>query len=762
MGKGSRNRQLHQQEKIDHPEKYKKKRHAPKWLSPLIGIVLVVAIVVGAVAGIISSNGIIQRNRIILESQSGKFDVNQNMATFIAWQSLYYNASMYWTYCSYGLIEDTYNITKSYTVDQYALTVAQNSLDTELRSSIDDVLESIKLYVAVCDVAYAEKVELKDEDMTSVTEAIDELEKLREEYGYTSLKAFLKTSMGKGMKEKDIRDALEMIALYNKYCTVKQVAFEKAVTLADVEAFRDKHPEDYYKTDYLTFATENEEFAKVLAALTDPEVFKSAILNDHFDNNYKTAYNKYTTQVKATDALTSIKGKTNNNNGTALSEALAEIGAIEKTYNKNDEENEDLEKWLFATARKQYETAMVTSENVIYVVAFLSETANESSVKAAVAKFDFVEGNTHGSDEGLDPNFKNNIKTYLTESKKDEPSYPEVNYKKADAQAKDFETLLKAEGADKEKLLEDADAKTVTGVTSSTASSVLPEAVRDEATKSGVKEGDILVVDDGNVSYVIVIKTVSPKKADVTYATFNGDIYYQVINDLTDSLAKVYPTDKTANYKSDAKADTYEAWLSELSNKDTLTSARKAGDAKYFTTEPTDKEKEDGKKTTYNVYMVINTPMYLDKEAVVNGGYVLFDDKGFAEAANNALQTLANKTHAELTNALKALDSSATVSATIKASSVTDAKLKEWFFSDARVANESAVITNTSGSGAYVAVFVEDGEAWYSTAKSNYVSDQLQTWMDGLAAQYTPNEKALNRIGEPSTETNTATTTASK
>ena len=761
MGKGSRNRQLHQQEKIDHPEKYKKKRQAPKWLSPLIGIVLVVAIVVGAVAGIISSNGIIQRNRIILESQSGKFDVNQNMATFIAWQSLYYNASMYWTYCSYGLIEDTYGITKSYTVDQYALTVAQSSLDTELRNSIDNVLESIKLYVAVCDAAYAAGVELKDEDMTSVTEAIAELEKMRGEYGYSSLRAFLKTTMGKGMKEKDIRDALEITALYNKYCTLKQVEFEKAVTLADVEAFRDKNPQDYYKTDYLTFATENEEFAKSLVALTDPETFKSAILSDHFDNNYKTAYNKYTTQVSATEALNSIKGKTNNNSGTALTEALEKIGAVEKTYNKDDEENEDLEKWLFATARKQYETAMVTSENVIYVVAFLSETANESSVKASVAKFDFVEGNTHGSGEALDTNFKNNIKTYLTESKKDEPSYPEVSYKKADDQAKDFETLLKAEGADKNKLLEDADAKTVTGVTSSTVSSVLPEAVRDEATKNGVKEGDILVVNKDDVSYVIFIKGGSPKKVDVTYATFNGDVYYQIINDLTTSLNKVYPTDKTANYKSDAKEDTYEAWLSELSDKNTLTSARKEGEAKYFKTEPTDKEKEDGKKTTYDVYMVINTPMYLDKETVVNGGYVLFSDKNFAEAANNALQTLANKTNAELTNALQALNSSATVSSTIKESSVTDTKLKEWLFSDARVANESAVVPNTSGSGAYVAVFVEDGEAWYSTAKSNYVNEQLQGWMDGLAAQYTPNEKALNRIGEPSTETNATTTAAS-
>ena len=156
MGKGSRNRQIHLQDRLDHPEKYKQKKSAPKWLAPMISIVLLVAIVFAAVAYVISANGIIQRGRILIESQSGKFDVNQQVATFIAWQSVYSNSAMYWTYCSYGLMEDTYKVTTNYkTADEYALTSAQYSLENQLRDSIDDVIDSLKIYVAVCDAAYA-------------------------------------------------------------------------------------------------------------------------------------------------------------------------------------------------------------------------------------------------------------------------------------------------------------------------------------------------------------------------------------------------------------------------------------------------------------------------------------------------------------------------------------------------------------------------------------------------------------------------------
>lgn len=757
MGKGSRNRQLHQQDKIENPQKYKKKKEAPKWLFPLISLVVIAAIVIGAVASAITNAGIIQRNRILIKSESGKYDVDQNMATFIAWQSLYYNASMYWTYCSYGMIEDTYGITKSYTVDQYALTVSQTTLNDALRDSIDDVIESIKVYVAVCDAAYAAGVSLEESDMTTVNAAIDEMKSMQEEYEYPSLKSFITTFMGKGMREKDVRRALELTALYNKYSTVKQVEFEKAVTLADLETYRTQNPESFYKIDYLTFAAENEAFAqKLTSEATTPEQFKNLILEHHFEENYKTAYNKYTTQVEAAKDLEKINGKTNANGGTALTDALTEIGAVTKDYTADEEGlNEDLKKWLFDTARKQYNTALVVSGDIVYVVAFMSEEANDSIVQASVKEFAFAEGDTHESDAS----FKTNILAYLKESKKDEPNeenYPEVSYKSAEDKAEELNTLLKEDIADINERLTEAGAVKVEGVTSSSAASKLPEVVRDKATATGVKAGDILVTDKDGISYVIYMEKVEGKSCDLSYVKLEGDVYYQVINDLKSALDKVYPTDKNIAYDADAKSDTFEAWISELSNKDTLTSARKEGDTKYFKYEPTEAEQKEGKKTAYNVYMVIKTPMYLDTEKVVNGGYVLFEGDGFATKANDALATLTGKTDAALLSALTAAKSSATTSAAIKESTVTDLNLKQWLFSDERTANQAAVVNNTSGKGAYVAVFVEKQEAWYSAAKSGVVSERMTEWVDGLTAKYTTNEKALNRVGDPTPETSTA------
>ena len=87
--------------------------------------------------------------------------------------------------------------------------------------------------------------------------------------------------------------------------------------------------------------------------------------------------------------------------------------------------------------------------------------------------------------------------------------------------------------------------------------------------------------------------------------------------------------------------------------------------------------------------------------------------------------------------------------------------IKEWLFSADRTANEVTTITAEDGKSTYVVVFTEKMAAWESAAKSAYVSDKVETWMDDLSKNYTAKEKVLAKLGEPTTTAaETATDTA--
>lgn len=747
MGKGSRNRQLHLQDKMEHPEKYKQKKQMPKWLTPVIGLVLVAAILVGVVTSAITNSGIIKRSRIILESQTGKFDVNQQMATFLVWQEIYYSAYTQYLYYQYGIYKDEDGVTKTFkSADQYALTLAQLNIEQALRDCVDDIMEMLKMYVAVCDEAYRNDVTLDSSDKETLNETITQLKSIQTNYGYVSFSAFLKDAMGSGMKESDIEDALELVGLYNKYSTQMQDTYEKAVTIGDLDTYLAAHPEDFYLIDYLTFAADNEELAQKLKDCETPEEFKALVLENHLEENYKSIYNKYTTTVTAKEEMNSLGDKT----GDALNTALdgLEVDAV-KTFNKDDDYTgkEELKTWLFKTSRKQYETDVVTTENGIYLVAFFTEEvkSDTTSVSARVKFYKFVEG---------DETFRSNIFEYIKQSKAETPSYPTVDYKEASTKANDFKTLLKTDGADIAALLEEYNAVEKTDVTSSTSStSTLPKKVIDAATASTVKAGDVLITNDGSTYYVIYVSAVDSDEYDISFVTFEDDIYYRIIDDLTTSLDKVYPTDKVANYDPEADEDTFEAWISELSNKDTLTSARAEGDTAYFEEiDEGDKDDDDDDVTTYDVYMVINTPMYIETEEVVKGGYLKFDKKTFAQDAKDALETLKGKTNLDLLNALAALGDATTKTALHDHDvESTDEALSDWLFSEDREANDIAVVTAKDGKSAYVAVYVEKLQQWQSDAKTAYVTEQLKEWINGLTAAYTPNEKVLDKLGEPTT-----------
>ena len=762
MGKGNRNRQFHYQERLENPEKIehkkaKRKATAPQWLKPAIGILLAVVIVFSVAASFVNNQGMIQRNRVLIKSQSGKFDVTQQMATYIAWQNLYSQGYWYWSYSSQ--LGDT--TAQQYKQDEYALMMA-STLQSQLRDGIDDVMDSLKTYVAVCDAAYAESkelIKLSDTDKATIDATIDELKKVKSgsSYATTTMRVFLDDIMAPGMKEKDIRAALELMTVYNNYYLKTQTGLESTVTTEALLNFRDQNPGDYYALGYLTFAADTKELAEQLTACTTAAEFKEAVLRFHFEDNYKISYNKFTTQVEATDALKTLTGKTDSSSGSAWTDAIKAIEGMGEKVDYKKSENplaEEVSSWLFDSKRKAFESTVIATDDGIYLIGL---AAINGDVRSAYIKmYAMKDGEAHGEDTA----FKSSMLEYLLHEKahedpdhkhEDEAEGEELSYKTAEQKAEALKKEMEAEGADIAALLQSNAAVSIKN-TSTDKQPAAPDAVEDKI-DSTVKKGDILTTSGTDASYVIYIDDVVAKKIDFSYVTLKNDLYFDVVNDLTTSLNKVYPTEKNQNYKPDAAKDSFEEWAS-AHTEGTLQFTRLVNDTKYF-------ETTKDKVTTYNVYMVTKA-MCLDETLVFHGGYLLNNGEGYADKANANKTSLEGMTYAQLINALANMGGTTSQSAGIKESAITDANLKAWFTSADRKANEIAVVENVAKSGSYVAAYVEKMPAWQSAAKVNYVNKQLTDWVDGLTKNYTVNVKGLDKIGAPSTTAATTTAAATE
>ncbi len=397
MGKGSRNRDLRGAERYENPAKNVKKKPKapmPKWLKTTIAIALVVAIVFGVVAIVLVNNGFIQRNRILVESKSGKFDVNQQMATYIAWYNLYQTGVWY-----YNLYAQMGSVNANSSPDLMGLSYAME-LQNDLRSGISGVKDQLLEYVALCDAADASGMTLSEEDLESIDKSIEALWALKKAVGYAAVseKIFLEDYMAPGMKEKDIRAALELMALANKYALSEQSKIEKNLmndTTGKLVAYRDANLNKFYSAKYLSYTVETEAdraFVESLAALTTPEAFKEAVLKNYFDNNYKGIFNKYTTQVTVEKDFSSISGKQDTTGGTAWTDAVGQIdGWAKQTYVKEGSAlHADIQGWLFNVSRAKYDSVKLSADGQYYVITIASivkDGENVTSVEAYIKSY---------------------------------------------------------------------------------------------------------------------------------------------------------------------------------------------------------------------------------------------------------------------------------------------------------------------------------------------------------------------------------------
>lgn len=858
MGKGNRNRIGREESDVltSRPAKTRKRRTRrplPKLLFPIVALVLVVAFAVTAITIALVNNGTFKRNNVLIKSQkSGKYSINQQAAQVMIWTMEWDQASQIYQYYS-GIANSEFEYcwgratTAKYNINEYIGDYYAKTLVSLVASCDEGVRSGVTFTKEEEEQAYQSMLSSLKNEAYSYYSFLSSngLSDVSPYYVYSAgspyFGQFLKETLGKDIRETDIRRAAVIQAYANKVYVLKQNEYWET-DRATAEAEVAKNPERYYTTSYLTYATEDSALAALLAGIHEEDEFRTAIAKDYVKNHYVALYNKYVTGKTATvnDTLTALRGKTTDEE---LTTALTEQGLTPATYAADDATlTAEQKEWLFAEGRAQFDAATVTSEDgltaSVIVVSALDSEAN--TVTAAIKTFTY---DTLSEDELT--KLTNTVLKELELPIADGAPVYELENDKADA----FLEELKAEGADQAALMAGKGATDVADVKEDT--ETVPQAIRHAVFADGAETGTVKKVSSGseNKLYVIYVSSFTaavaadpdngvaeaPATANISYVEYVTAVD-SMVGDLTDSLDSLLPeksdaafqkpaevkaaetvkalneaadkedylsdrgatfvSELTAENKADKgvhdeiaeavladgvakgavltvnvpestgkyiiyvtetaeagvsfyyltvstfEAGSYQEWLFGNVDAATMTGAPAKGET--FTVDPTESDKN------YHVYLVVDDPLKMDEETVVRGGYLKFDSE---ESANEALAKLANLTGYKLLNTLADMDTGAVANNMIRESAVSGA-LKDWLFSAERKENEAAVVKETGEDGVttiYVAAFVQSLPAWESSARSNYASESVNSWVEGVVETngYKVSESALKKVKNP-------------
>ncbi len=434
MGKGNRNRQNREVEEqieiVNAAPAKKKKTRVRKPLSPkvksIIAYAITIVLLLGALVGILAGAGTFKRANIVVKSQSGDYNLNQQMATYILWNRAYSQAYNEWSNLSSSeqtSISNQINGGTELTASQYALYAASTMIQNTLKSSFESAESTLRSYVAVCDIAEELGITVsKDEYKQAMSEVQEQFEYMASYSGY-SVKAYLRTTIGNNVKMKDIKKATKIELLYSKVMESEMSRIESLVEEKNLTDYREAHPEYFYSTDYISYVIgENEEALKAeLLAATDAKSFKTILANHSFEKNFNTAFNKFTAQSKANDLQTALKDALKDKTAvedfdaaiTAEKDAetpkLTADDAVASVTKGQEGLDAKVSDWIFASSRKAFDTTVVTTDDAYFVVALRTKPENDTA-EALIKKYDKMKDTD--SFEG-DADFKANLQSTI-------------------------------------------------------------------------------------------------------------------------------------------------------------------------------------------------------------------------------------------------------------------------------------------------------------------------------------------------------------
>ena len=211
----------------------------------LIGIciALVVILMIGVMTyNKISDSGYLLRSQVAAESEN--YEVDGAMMTYF----FYTNYQQYASMASYLGIDTSVSLRK-----QASPMVEGTWYDFFMGITHNYVNEILSL----CEAAKANNVALEDADREDIKSSLSMLKDTASSMGYT-VDQYLLASFGANIKEKDVRNCLELIALATKYATQFNEAL--SYTTADYDTYYSENKDSFDGVDILSYTVSRADF----------------------------------------------------------------------------------------------------------------------------------------------------------------------------------------------------------------------------------------------------------------------------------------------------------------------------------------------------------------------------------------------------------------------------------------------------------------------------------------------------------------------
>lgn len=243
----------------------------PSWLLTVVVVVIMAGALLTCIALAVANTGIIPRLTVAIKSDN--FKINQNMMSYFL-QTAYNDFTSSSTYESYGS-NSSLNSGDNEDLPLSEQIIGSGTYDEKLAPGFTDktwleffvskAKDNAVTVLAYCEEAYANEMELDDAEKESIETEIESMyanikyslymnNGYNIEYLYMSDNECLNAYFGKGVKESDVRDAMELIALANKAEQAVLDRLDAAIGIDEITEVYNTDPKKYQNVDFLNYS----------------------------------------------------------------------------------------------------------------------------------------------------------------------------------------------------------------------------------------------------------------------------------------------------------------------------------------------------------------------------------------------------------------------------------------------------------------------------------------------------------------------------